>query len=166
MGGWVRHEPAAERSPDERLGQIGDVWQARWSRPLADDLHAVVTRVFFPMEFTDDDGVPNGDRNLYQINDFIACTDPSNPVETELWSDDRHTGVIDGEPTSPAAHDSAMAAEPPTDEEWNRAAPDDWSLDADARGRAAERASAYWAAKARHEERRQRHDDDADGWDC
>ncbi len=157
--GWVRHEPVTTLGVQRSETATGDTWDTRWSRPFADGIHAVVTRSFFPMQFADENG-PEGDPYLYQIDDYIACTNPADPVETELWSDARHAGVIDGEPTAKAAHDAAMAAEVPTDTEWDRVAPDAWSLDARRRESTAEHAAVMWKAQADYDARRRQRVDE------
>ncbi len=116
MGGWVRHEPVAEPAGDVMGGQVSQAWGASWSRPLSGPLHAVVSRTFLAVD------EPGGAPGLHRVDTFVACTDPARPADTEEWSDDRHTDVP-GPPDSEGAHAAAMAAQAPTDFEWNDAAP-------------------------------------------
>ena len=113
---WQRSEPhvtAVLDFPYAGRWQIGDAYDTRWVRQLADGRWAVVTRTAFRQ--VNDDSEALTMRSVY-----VVCTDPGDPGSTEIASNDRQgdqyrTGMF----ADADVQAEARNAEPPTDAEWN-----------------------------------------------
>lgn len=117
MSTWTRIQPAV--APGGDVGgdiQSSDSWSARWTRPLADRQHGVVTRTFYA---TDDDSA----QTLECETEYLVCSDPARPGGTEIWSDVRHETIAHGRHDSGDAQAAAHRAIAPTDAEWSSVMP-------------------------------------------
>jgi hypothetical protein len=118
VSAWVRHQPSVTRGGD--VGgdiQSSESWSARWTRQLADGQHGVVTRTFYATSSDD------GTRTLECETEYLVCSDPERPGDTETWSDARYETVADGPHTSWDAEQAAGRAVAPTDAEWSSVMP-------------------------------------------
>ena len=147
MSDWVRREPAVSTGIDWGGDvQVGDAFDARWTRSLDDGLTAMVSRTYYAI--VPDQPGPRV-REMERCDEYLVCTDPSDPGGTEEWAEYRYRQVYGYSPTDEGAERAAHATHEPSDAEWNRnapaypVAPDNWSNDA---------------------QRRQVADDDVDGW--
>ena len=114
----MRQQP--EVTPGGDVGgdiQSSDAWSARWTRPLTDGQHAVVTRTYYA---TRDD---SGAETLECETEYLVCADPDRPGDTETWSDARHETLAHGRHDSGDAETAAHRAVAPTDTEWSSVMP-------------------------------------------
>lgn len=120
MTGWVRREP--DVAPGIDWGgdvQVGEAWDARWSRDLGDGMTAFVSRTTYPIK-------PAKVRELERTDEFMAIrgTAEDGPGGDEAWSEYLHSPEYSFSPTDLGARAAAYAAEAPCDEEWNSVAPE------------------------------------------
>lgn len=110
---WTRCTP--EASQGGNCGgdvQVGDVWDARWSRPLDDGTTAMVTRSFYPAK-------QGCQKWLERRTEYLICSDPADPGGTETWSE-LSFGDLRADLD---AKQEALSATAPTDADWADIAP-------------------------------------------
>ncbi len=118
---WVRRDPEVHVAGDTGGDiQVGEAYDARWTRPLEDGLTAMVSRAYYAIR----EPVTNN-LALERQTEYLACTDPTDPGSTEQWSEYTYEPEYGFSPTDLGARAAAYGAEPPTDGEWDEVAPED-----------------------------------------
>jgi hypothetical protein len=120
-GGWIRVLP--EAVPGGQHGGdrgVSDAVSSRWIKPIDDKLWAVVTCAFYVASETDD--LDDGPFVIECESEYLVCTDPFQPGDTEEWADSRYTligGIAGPDGADGALVEAVEQAEAPHDEEWN-----------------------------------------------
>lgn len=96
-----REMDPCEPTPGGDVGgdvQVGESWCRRFTHPVTEGEHAVVTVYFYLSEV---DGVKEMTRQI----EYLLCRDPDDPGGTEIWADqyDNEVRVSDSELTEGAA---------------------------------------------------------------
>lgn len=116
MSAWARREPRASPADSGSDCQVGEAWEARWTRPLADGTWAAVIRTVFI-------GKHDHGRSVECDYEYTICRDPAAPGDTELWSDDTQDSWPEAKATCMDPRRIAELVEAPDDEEWTAVAP-------------------------------------------
>jgi hypothetical protein len=92
--------------------QVTDSWSRRFACDLGNGEWAVIGADFYTVDYDDGEGVI-----LECQAEYVLCTDPNRPGDTEVWSDARYSepGV---DPTDEVARELCAAVDP-GDLDWN-----------------------------------------------
>jgi hypothetical protein len=125
---WTRVEPVVGQGGDAAEYQTSDAFNARWTATLSDGHIAMVTRTYYVGQVDEDDniaifpGVEYGVPFVERQDEYLVCTDPAYPGDTEIASTLHHT-VLD-DPDSMDPQKLATDSFEPEAGEWNGLAPE------------------------------------------
>lgn len=120
MTAWARREPAVHVAGDTGGDvQVGEAYDARWTRPLDGGLTAMVSRAYYAIREP-----VTGHLELERQTEYLACTDVADPGGTEEWREYTYRPEYGFSPTDLGARAAAYGAESPCDEEWDEVAPE------------------------------------------
>lgn len=118
---WERRDPwtftAADAGGPDQLSNVA--YESRWSAKLTDNSYGVITRYFYVID-------RDGEVFLEEQTEYMWCTDPAHPGDTEIDAEYTYNRVDTGDDVLDHQTDMeeyARDAEAPGLDEWRERAP-------------------------------------------
>lgn len=129
---WERVDPPVSQAGDVAGHQISDAYGARWVTRLTDGTFALITRTYYIAHNTDDaSGYHTSDGSAFnrqvpyveREDEYLVCTDLSDPGGTEITSEIVYVEVPSGNPLDEDPKSLALNAASPQPGEWSQHGP-------------------------------------------